>query len=132
MARTAASPIIFCWPIQTPFSATASALGYISGAMNSLVVLAMRLGRVLPRGPSSGAGPVAAFEAGCAKAGAAQVHAVEISEECVDLVRRNARRNGLVVVSVRPPATRGYHWRITMTPARAVVTRSGKMTPIRG
>ncbi len=38
-----------------------------------------------------------AFALACAKAGATQVQAVEISEECVELVRRNARRNDLVV-----------------------------------
>jgi 23S rRNA (cytosine1962-C5)-methyltransferase len=38
-----------------------------------------------------------AFALACAKAGAAQVQAAEISEDCVELVRRNALRNGLVV-----------------------------------
>lgn len=38
-----------------------------------------------------------AFALACAQAGAAQVQAVEISEECIDLVRRNAQRNGLKV-----------------------------------
>jgi 23S rRNA (cytosine1962-C5)-methyltransferase len=38
-----------------------------------------------------------AFALACAKAGAAQVQAVEISAECVELVRRNAQRNGLAI-----------------------------------
>lgn len=38
-----------------------------------------------------------AFALACAKAGAAQVQAVEISNECIDLVRRNAQRNNLNV-----------------------------------
>ncbi len=38
-----------------------------------------------------------AFALACAKAGATQVQAVEISEECVELIRRNAQRNGLTV-----------------------------------
>ncbi len=38
-----------------------------------------------------------AFALACAQAGATQVQAVEISEECVDQVRRNATRNGLKV-----------------------------------
>jgi 23S rRNA (cytosine1962-C5)-methyltransferase len=38
-----------------------------------------------------------AFALACAKAGASQVQAVEISEECVELVKRNAERNGLKV-----------------------------------
>lgn len=38
-----------------------------------------------------------AFALACAKAGATQVQAVEISEECVELVKRNAERNGLKV-----------------------------------
>jgi len=38
-----------------------------------------------------------AFALACAKAGARQVQAVEISEECVELVKRNAERNGLKV-----------------------------------
>lgn len=38
-----------------------------------------------------------AFALACAKAGATQVQAIEISTECVDLVRRNAERNGLAV-----------------------------------
>ncbi len=38
-----------------------------------------------------------AFALACAKAGAAQVQAVEISEECVKLIRGNARRNGLAI-----------------------------------
>jgi 23S rRNA (cytosine1962-C5)-methyltransferase len=38
-----------------------------------------------------------AFALACAQAGAAQVQAIEISEECVRLVRRNAERNALRV-----------------------------------
>jgi 23S rRNA (cytosine1962-C5)-methyltransferase len=38
-----------------------------------------------------------AFALACAKAGAKEVQAVEISEECVGLVRRNAERNKLAV-----------------------------------
>jgi len=38
-----------------------------------------------------------AFALACAQAGATQVQAVEISEECVEQVRRNATRNGLNV-----------------------------------
>ncbi len=38
-----------------------------------------------------------AFALACAKAGASQVQAVEISEECVELVKRNAERNHLKV-----------------------------------
>jgi 23S rRNA (cytosine1962-C5)-methyltransferase len=38
-----------------------------------------------------------AFALACAQAGAAQVQAIEISTECVDLVRRNAARNGLAI-----------------------------------
>jgi len=38
-----------------------------------------------------------AFALACARAGATKVQAVEISEDCVELIRRNARRNGLVV-----------------------------------
>lgn len=38
-----------------------------------------------------------AFALACAKAGAASVRAVEISAECVELIRRNASRNGLEV-----------------------------------
>jgi 23S rRNA (cytosine1962-C5)-methyltransferase len=40
-----------------------------------------------------------AFALACAKAGAKEVQAVEISEECVELVRRNAQRNGLAVAA---------------------------------
>jgi 23S rRNA (cytosine1962-C5)-methyltransferase len=40
-----------------------------------------------------------AFALACAKAGATGVQAVEISEDCVGLIRRNAERNGLVVES---------------------------------
>lgn len=38
-----------------------------------------------------------AFALACAKAGAASVQAVEISEECVELVKKNAARNQLAV-----------------------------------
>ncbi|MDR3404123.1 MAG: class I SAM-dependent rRNA methyltransferase [Chthoniobacter sp.] len=38
-----------------------------------------------------------AFALACAKAGASQVQAIEISAECVELVKRNAERNGLKV-----------------------------------
>ncbi len=38
-----------------------------------------------------------AFALACAKAGARQVQAVEISEDCVELIRRNALRNGLAI-----------------------------------
>jgi 23S rRNA (cytosine1962-C5)-methyltransferase len=38
-----------------------------------------------------------AFALACAKAGAAQVQAVDISTECVELVRRNAQRNQLSI-----------------------------------
>lgn len=38
-----------------------------------------------------------AFALACAKAGASQVQAVEISEECVELIRRNAARNQLQI-----------------------------------
>ena len=38
-----------------------------------------------------------AFALACAKAGATQVQAIEISNECIDLVRRNAERNHLSV-----------------------------------
>jgi 23S rRNA (cytosine1962-C5)-methyltransferase len=38
-----------------------------------------------------------AFALSCAKAGASQVQAIEISSECAELVRRNAQRNGLTV-----------------------------------
>ena len=38
-----------------------------------------------------------AFALACAKAGAKQVQAVEISEDCIELVKRNAERNGLAV-----------------------------------
>src|SRR5262249_11512718 len=38
-----------------------------------------------------------AFALACAKAGATQVQAIEISTECIDLVRRNAERNHLKV-----------------------------------
>jgi len=38
-----------------------------------------------------------AFALACAKAGATQVQAVEISAECIELVRRNAQRNNLSV-----------------------------------
>jgi 23S rRNA (cytosine1962-C5)-methyltransferase len=38
-----------------------------------------------------------AFALACAQAGAVQVQAVEISVECVELVRRNATRNGLAI-----------------------------------
>ncbi len=38
-----------------------------------------------------------AFALACAKAGAASVRAVEISEDCVELIRQNAARNGLAI-----------------------------------
>ncbi len=38
-----------------------------------------------------------AFALACAKAGAASVQAVEVSVECVELVKKNAARNGLAV-----------------------------------
>ncbi len=38
-----------------------------------------------------------AFALACAKAGASQVQAIEISDECVGLVRKNAERNNLKV-----------------------------------
>ena len=38
-----------------------------------------------------------AFALACAKAGAASVQAVEVSAECVELVKKNAARNGLTV-----------------------------------
>ena len=38
-----------------------------------------------------------AFALACARAGATQVQAIEISAECVELVRRNARRNQLQI-----------------------------------
>ena len=38
-----------------------------------------------------------AFALACAKAGAASVQAVEISTECIELVKKNAARNGLAV-----------------------------------
>ena len=38
-----------------------------------------------------------AFALACAKAGAASVRAVEISADCVELIRQNAERNGLAV-----------------------------------
>lgn len=38
-----------------------------------------------------------AFALACAKAGAASVRAVEISEDCVGLIRQNAARNDLVI-----------------------------------
>jgi 23S rRNA (cytosine1962-C5)-methyltransferase len=38
-----------------------------------------------------------AFALACAKAGASQVQAIEISAECVELVRRNAQRNQLAI-----------------------------------
>ena len=38
-----------------------------------------------------------AFALACAKAGAASVRAVEISADCVELIRQNAERNGLQV-----------------------------------
>ena len=38
-----------------------------------------------------------AFALACAKAGAASVQAVEISAECIELVKKNAARNGLAV-----------------------------------
>ncbi len=41
-----------------------------------------------------------AFALACAKAGAAHVRAVEISEECTALIRQNAARNGLTVEAV--------------------------------
>ncbi|MEI8234709.1 MAG: class I SAM-dependent rRNA methyltransferase [Verrucomicrobiota bacterium] len=41
-----------------------------------------------------------AFALACAKAGAASVRAVEISADCVDLIRQNAARNGLQVEAV--------------------------------
>ena len=41
-----------------------------------------------------------AFALACAKAGAASVRAVEISAECVELIRQNAERNGLAVEAV--------------------------------
>lgn len=41
-----------------------------------------------------------AFALACAKAGAASVRAVEISADCVELIRRNAERNGLAVEAV--------------------------------
>jgi 23S rRNA (cytosine1962-C5)-methyltransferase len=40
-----------------------------------------------------------AFALACAQAGATQVQAAEISADCVELIRRNAQRNGLVVES---------------------------------
>ncbi len=41
-----------------------------------------------------------AFALACAKAGAASVRAVEISADCVDLIRQNAARNGLAVDAI--------------------------------
>jgi 23S rRNA (cytosine1962-C5)-methyltransferase len=41
-----------------------------------------------------------AFALACAKAGAASVRAVEISNECVDLIRGNAERNGLKIDAI--------------------------------
>ena len=41
-----------------------------------------------------------AFALACAKAGAASVRAVEISADCVDLIRQNAERNGLAVEAI--------------------------------
>lgn len=41
-----------------------------------------------------------AFALACAKAGAASVRAVEISADCVELIRQNAERNGLQVEAV--------------------------------
>jgi len=41
-----------------------------------------------------------AFALACAKAGAASVRAVEISEDCVELIRQNAARNGLQVEAI--------------------------------
>ena len=38
-----------------------------------------------------------AFALACAKAGAASVRAVEISADCVELIRQNADRNGLAI-----------------------------------
>ena len=38
-----------------------------------------------------------AFALACARAGAAQVTAIEISAECVELIQRNAARNSLAV-----------------------------------
>src|ERR1700728_728349 len=44
-----------CWPIQRPCGEDASALGQGAGALNSLVVLAMRLASFLLGGPFSAA-----------------------------------------------------------------------------
>ncbi|XHR29355.1 MAG: class I SAM-dependent rRNA methyltransferase [Chthoniobacteraceae bacterium] len=41
-----------------------------------------------------------AFALACAKAGAASVRAVEISADCVELIRQNAARNGLAVEAI--------------------------------
>ena len=41
-----------------------------------------------------------AFALACAKAGAASVRAVEISADCVELIRQNAERNGLAVEAI--------------------------------
>lgn len=41
-----------------------------------------------------------AFALACAQAGAASVQAVEISTECVELVKKNAARNGLAVEAI--------------------------------
>ena len=41
-----------------------------------------------------------AFALACAKAGAASVQAVEVSAECIELVKKNAARNGLTVEAV--------------------------------
>jgi len=41
-----------------------------------------------------------AFALACAKAGAASVRAVEISADCVELIRQNAARNGLQIEAV--------------------------------
>ncbi len=42
-----------------------------------------------------------------------------------DWVIETARGKGLAVVGARPPSTRGYHWRITMTPAREEIVEVG-------
>jgi len=41
-----------------------------------------------------------AFALACAKAGATSVRAVEVSTDCVELIRQNAARNGLVVEAI--------------------------------
>src|SRR5262249_53020958 len=90
-----ASPSVrCCWAIHNPCGEEASAFGQGPGALNSLVVLALRVGSFL-RPPSSPAA-AAAFFAPCAKAGV---------ENAASARPAPARKSRLLCIGI-PPVTR--------------------------